>query len=224
MKVTWLGQAGLLLERKGFKILVDPYLSDSCERLSDKNRRRMPIDKRFLEFRPDMIICTHNHLDHLDPDTLKHYLTEDSGITVLCSENGFHEARKFGGSNNYVMMRPGTEWTEGGFVFSAVSAEHSELSAIGIIIDDGEEKYYITGDTLYNKYIFDELPEDIHALFLPVNGVGNNMNMADAARFAEEVGTDVTVPLHWGLFDSLDPAEFKCKNKRILKIYEEAEI
>ena len=29
MNVTWLGQAGFLLEKNGKKILIDPYLSDS---------------------------------------------------------------------------------------------------------------------------------------------------------------------------------------------------
>lgn len=224
MKITWLGQAGLLFEKDGFKIIVDPYLSDSCERLNPNSRRRMPIDKKFLEIKPDMIICTHNHLDHLDPDTLKSYLGEDSEVTVLCTENGFSEVRKFGGKNIYVMMRPGTEWTEGEIKFSAVSAEHSETTAIGVIIDDGDKKYYVTGDTLYNKYILDELPDDIYAVFLPINGVGNNMNMKDAARFAAEVGAEAVVPLHWGLFDGLDPNDFDCENKCIPEIYEEVKI
>ena len=48
-------------------------------------------------------------------------------------------------------------------------AEHSDPTPIGVIIDDGEKKYYITGDTLYNEEIFKDIPEDIYALFLPVN-------------------------------------------------------
>ena len=33
------------------------------------------------------------------------------------------------------------------------------------------------------KEIFDDIPDDIYAVFLPVNGAGNNMNMTDAKRF-----------------------------------------
>ena len=29
MKITWLGQAGLLFETEGMRIVVDPYLSNS---------------------------------------------------------------------------------------------------------------------------------------------------------------------------------------------------
>ncbi|MGN1093325.1 MAG: MBL fold metallo-hydrolase [Monoglobaceae bacterium] len=221
MKIIWLGQAGLLFENENIKIMIDPYLSDSCGKVNPQSKRRVPVDEEMLKINPDIIICTHNHLDHLDPETLQHYLTEDSKVTVLCSENGFPEVRKFGGNNNYVMMHPGTEWTERGIKFSAVSAEHSELSALGIIIDDGEKKYYITGDTLYNKNIFDELPSDIYAVFLPINGKGNNMNMTDAARFAKKVGAKYSVPLHWGLFDSIDPTDFDAETAVIPKMYQE---
>lgn len=221
MKITWLGQAGLLFEKDGVKVMIDPYLSDSCGKLNPKSKRRIPTDEKMLQIKPDIIICTHNHLDHLDPDTLKYYLTEDSNITVLCSENGFPELRRFGGGNNYILLRPGTEWTENGLKFCAVRAEHSEPTAIGVIIDDGDKKYYVTGDTLYNKNIFDELPKDIFAVFLPINGKGNNMNMADAARFAKETGAKRAIPLHWGLFDSLDPAGFEIETAVIPKIYEE---
>ena len=221
MKVIWLGQAGLLFENENVKIMIDPYLSDSCGKVNPKSKRRVPVDEEMLKINPDIIICTHNHLDHLDPETLHHYLTEDSNVTVLCSENGFPEVREFGGNNNYILMHPGTEWTERGIKFSAVSAEHSELSALGIIVDDGEKKYYITGDTLYNKNIFAELPSDIYAVFLPINGKGNNMNMTDAARFAKEVGAKRTVPLHWGLFDSIDPTGFDAETAVIPKMYQE---
>ena len=36
MKVTYLGQAGLLFEKRGFKIMIDPYLSDSVEKINPK--------------------------------------------------------------------------------------------------------------------------------------------------------------------------------------------
>ena len=96
--------------------------------------------------------------------------------------------RKIGGNNNYALFNRHTSWTESGIKFTAVKAEHSDITPIGVIIDDGEKKYYITGDTLYNEEIFSDIPGDIHCIFLPVNGVGNNMNMADAARFAKKTG------------------------------------
>ena len=37
MKLTWLGQAGLLFETDGKKILIDPYLSDSVVKVNPLN-------------------------------------------------------------------------------------------------------------------------------------------------------------------------------------------
>ena len=47
------------------------------------------------------------------------------------------------------------------------------------------------------------------------------MNMTDAAEFAEEIGAKKVVPIHFGLFDNLNPNEMACKNKVIPRIYEE---
>lgn len=48
MKVTWIGQAGLIFETQGIKIVIDPYLSNSVEEIEPHNSRRMPVDDRFL--------------------------------------------------------------------------------------------------------------------------------------------------------------------------------
>lgn len=220
MKITYLGQAGLLFEKNGFRIMIDPYLSNSVEKINPKNYRRVPVEEGFFEVKPDVMIFTHNHLDHYDPETVKHFLTPERSVTVLSPKSVWDEVRKLGGNHNYVLFNRHTQWTEGGIRFTAVKAEHSDLFAIGVIIDDGEKKYYITGDTLYNEEIFPDIPDDIYALFLPVNGVGNNMNMEDAARFARRVNAQKTVPIHFGLFDNLDVTNFDCPNRSIPKIYE----
>ena len=66
MKITWLGQAGLLFETDGKKIVIDPYLSDNVKNFEPQNYRRVPVDEAFLQIKPDVLIITHNHLDHLD--------------------------------------------------------------------------------------------------------------------------------------------------------------
>ena len=89
MKVTWLTQAGLLFENDKIKILVDPYLSDSIGEVEPKKKRRMPIDERYFDLVPDVILITHDHRDHLDTATLDHYLKGDGSITVMSGENAF---------------------------------------------------------------------------------------------------------------------------------------
>lgn len=224
MKVTWLGQGGLLFEKDGFKIMIDPYLSDSVVKLNPKNYRRVPVDESFFDVKPDVMIFTHNHLDHYDPETAPRFIGEDTSLTVLAPSSVWNEVKKLGGTNNYVQFNRHTTWTENGISFTAVKAEHSDPTPIGVIIDDGDKKYYITGDTLYNEEIFADIPADIFALFMPVNGVGNNMNMTDAAHFAEKIDAKIVIPIHWGLFDLLDASMLECGNKRIPEYYKEIDL
>ncbi len=225
MKVTWLGQGGFLFEVNGYKIIVDPYLSNSVEKIEPQNYRRFPVEDKFLSVKPNLIVLTHNHLDHTDPETLENYLTKENCVTVLASFNAWKTVReKFKNSNNnYVSFNVGSEWTENDILFKAVYAEHSDEYAIGVIITVNGKNYYVTGDTLYSSKVFDSINDKIDYCFIAVNGKGNNMNFVDGARFVSKLGA-VAVPMHCGLFDSLKLEDFPFENKIILKPYQEMEI
>ena len=226
MKITWMGQAGLLIETEGVKIIVDPYLTDSVVKVNPTNYRRVPADESFFDIVPDVIICTHNHLDHVDPETLPVYLGRGGSILCLAPEAAWSEMKKYGGDHNYVKFNRGSQWTLGGVRFYAVRAEHSDPHPIGVIIEAEGKRLYVTGDTLYNTAIFEDvLPfAPIDAVFVPINGVGNNMNMADAARFCEVIRPRVAVPIHWGLFDNLNGADWEYPDKVVPTYYQEIKI
>ena len=159
MFVTWITQAGLVFENENMTVMVDPYLSDSvAETLDPSKRRRMPVNEKIFDVEPDVIIITHEHLDHLDPDTLRVFLSESRRpVTVLAPYNAYLKVREFGGPHNYVLLSPHSVWSEGGLTFYAVSAEHSDRCAAGYIIDDGVETFYVSGDTLYNYDVIDDV-------------------------------------------------------------------
>ena len=228
MKVTWLTQAGLFFENDKIKILVDPYLSNSVGEKNPKKNRRIEVKEECFSLDPDVILITHDHLDHLDPKTLERFLGGGKARTVLSGENAFKKLLEFGGDHNYVLLSPHSVWSEGGVTFYSVRAEHSDRTAVGFIIDDGERTFYVSGDTLYNYDVIDDvldLVEDgVDYAFLPINGVGNNMNAKDAADFAYEIGAKVAVPLHYGLFDDIDPLTFDFEDAVILKPNEEKKL
>ena len=226
MKITWLGQAGLLFDNGKVKIMVDPYLSNSVEKVEPLNYRRVPVKEEFLSVTPDVMIFTHDHLDHYDPETAPIFLErKEKRMTVLSPSSVWQKARAFKAHNN-VQFNRGTSWTEYGFRFTAVKAEHSDVHAIGVLIEelDTAKIFYVTGDTLYNEAIFADLPENIDIMFLPVNGVGNNMNEEDAVRFFKKSGAKAAVPFHVGMFDEKSPEMFDADNRIILEIYKETEV
>src|SRR6058998_3244925 len=71
----WLGQSGFLLQWNGKRVLMDPYLSDSLTKkyaTTDKPHVRMServvAPERLNVI--DVVTSSHNHTDHLDPETL----------------------------------------------------------------------------------------------------------------------------------------------------------
>ncbi len=226
MKVTWLTQAGLLFDTGKMKIMVDPYLSDSlaAEGLS----RRIPVDTRFLSEVPDVLLITHEHKDHLDPETLAGLLGTDKCVTVLAPEKAYNSLLAYEKGNNLVLLPPHSVWSEGGVTFYSVKAEHSDRTAAGFIIDDGAQTFYISGDTVYNYDLIDDVldlaPDGVDFAFLPINGRGSNMNAHDAADLAYEIGAKTAVPLHYGLFDEITPSDFDFDDALILTPYEETRL
>ena len=230
MRVTWLTQSGLLFENSRARIMVDPYLADTMGELDPKKSRKIPADKSFLEASVDIILITHDHVDHCNEETLKVLLETDRAITVLASESAYSHLMRMGlpYQHNIVLLAPHTVWSERGITFYAVHAEHSDRSAIGFIIDDGKKTYYVSGDTLYNYDVIDDvldLVEDgVDYAFLPINGRGNNMNAKDAADFAYEIDAKHAVPTHYGLIDEIDPSDFDFDDRVILTPYEPYEL
>ena len=214
MKVTWLTHSGLLFESDGLTILVDPYLSDSLGEIDPAKKRRVAVDEKYLSVTPDVILITHSHKDHLDVQTLNHYLVNtDKTVTVMANATAYCELAKLGYKHNLVLLAPHSVYSVGGVTFYAINAEKT---------------YYVSGDTLYNFDVIDDcldLVEDgVDYAFLPINGAHNNMNAKDASDFAYEIGAKAAIPVHYGLFDSIDPEEFDFDDRIIIKPYEAIEL
>ena len=224
MEITFLGQAGFLIKSQDKNILIDPYLSNSVEKVEPNSYRRQPIDQSIFDIKVDMIICTHNHLDHYDEETLNHFINSESGITFLSPRSVWVNARKYGGNNNFINFNVGSIWSECGLEIKAVKAEHSDELAIGLIISDGERNYYFTGDTLYNEQVVKSVKDyKIFAMFCVCNGKGNNMNKTDAVKFYNRLNAKYFVPIHTKMFDDISVEDIAIKNMVIPQIYQKVQ-
>lgn len=219
MKIKWLGQSGYLLYDEDAMILIDPYLSDVVNRVANRPRmREVPIDPKNLK--ADVLICTHNHLDHTDIDSIP---LMDKAMDFYAPSD-CEKTLKDMGVLKYHTFNQGDSFNLKKFKISAVFAEHT-VPAIGIMIEYNGEKLYFSGDTYYNKKI-----EDIKCdyLFICINGKLGNMDVKDAVKLTNIIKPKLAVPNHYDMFESNseDPKKYtdNVKNGFIMEFNKEYEV
>ena len=197
LKIKWIGQSGYILNDGKTEICIDPYLSDVVHRL--ENRPRM-VAAPFLpeELKSDIVICTHDHLDHLDIDAIP--LMKKENMLFLAPLDAEKTLRSRG-VVNYKPFDEGDKYYIGDFEIEAVFADHS-APAIGLIIKHSGITMYFSGDTLYNKKLEELKNYNIDIMFICINGRLGNMNVDEAVTLTKILNPKVGVPAHYGMFES----------------------
>lgn len=218
----WLGQSGFLIQWRGRRVLIDPYLSDSLTRKyehTDKPHSRMServISPGLLK-QISVVSSSHNHTDHLDAETLKPILTNNPGIQFVIPEaNRAFVAERINCSTDFpVGLNEGKTVQLGDFSFHGIPAKHNEIDRdeqghcryLGYVIRFGNFSVYHSGDTLW----FDELPAllrpfSIDLALLPINGnkperkVAGNLDHIEAVKLVKDLGVKTVIPCHYDMF------------------------
>lgn len=204
MTVRWIGQSGYLVKTAATEIIIDPYLSDIVNKVA--NRPRLvdaPIDPKTIT--ASAVVCTHDHLDHLDPDAIAEMPADTRFITT----NEGVEKLKTLGRYNAVALSVGDAVTVGDITLTAVFAKHT-VEAFGVIVEADGVRLYLSGDTLFDEKLFDIAAFAPDVTFICINGKLGNMNVEEALTVATRIGAKVNVPTHYGMFASntADPADF----------------
>lgn len=204
MIIRPLGQSGYLLKTEHSEILIDPYLSDSVNRVEGRSRL-LPLPMKPSEIFCDAVICTHDHLDHLDPDTV----TEIDAKQLFLTTNGGKETLRRLGKENVIAMNQGESVKLGDFEITAVFAEHT-VEAFGVIIKAEGKTLYFSGDTLYHERLFDIASYAPDVTLICINGRLGNMNVEEALVTAKKIGAKLNIPNHYDMFasNSEDPHLF----------------
>ena len=208
LNLRWIGQSGYMIKDSETEICIDPYLSDVVNRLQKRPRMvKAPFAPE--ELKSDIVICTHDHLDHLDIDAIP--LMKKENMLFLAPSAAADKLRECG-VVNYESFDEGNVFKTGDFELEAVFAEHS-APAIGVIVRYNGINMYFSGDTLYNKKLEELKKHNIDIMFICVNGKLGNMDADEAVRLTESIKPRVAVPAHYGMFESntVDPKEFTSK-------------
>ena len=164
MKITWIGQSGYKISTEQTTIYIDPYLSDVVNRVANGPRLvetpLMPDDVH-----ADAIICTHNHLDHLDIDAIQEMNRE---LCFITTTDGKETLQKMGFFNVRAVV-VGETVVVGDIEVTAVFAKHT-VEAFGVIINAEGNVLYFSGDTLYDEKLFVVTVFEPDIAFVCING------------------------------------------------------
>ncbi|MEH6949372.1 metal-dependent hydrolase [Bacillus sp. JJ634] len=220
MKVSFHGHAVVQVETNGKTILFDPFITGNSL-----------TDLRVEDVKPDVIILTHGHSDHVG-DTLELAKKHDAlvvGIAELATYLGWQGVRthgmNIGGSYEFdfgkVTLTPAFHST--GYMTEDEQIIYLGMPA-GVVFSAEGKTIYHTGDTaLYSDM---KLIGDKHAIDLAFIPIGDNFTMGpeDAAVAAKLLQAKTVVPIHYNTFPPIkqDPNRFlellEAGNGRIMEV------
>ncbi|MDZ5472502.1 metal-dependent hydrolase [Bacillus sp. 31A1R] len=206
MKVSYHGHSVVKIEANGKTILIDPFISGNGL-----------TDLKVNDIKPDVIILTHGHGDHVG-DTVELAKNNDSLVianfelsTYLSWQGVKTHGMHIGGAYEFdfgkVKLTPAFHGS--GYVTEDKQIIYLGMPAGVLVTIDGKTIYH-AGDTgLFSdmKLIGDRHPIDL--AFLPI---GDNFTMGpeDAAYAAGLLGAKQVVPIHFNTFPPIkqDPNRF----------------
>ena len=176
------------------------------------------------DVRADLVVLTHEHTDHLDPDALPVIAPQQSARAVSPPRSGCAEGLTQAGvaAERRIVLAPSRRYDLGDVMVHAAPADHGDFSpsALALVLDFGGVRVMLTGDTSLRPGLFQPLIDLKPDVVLPcINGVFGNMNHIDAARLVEQARPRYAIPCHYWTFAEQgggDPAGFIHACKQLL--------
>ncbi len=231
VSVTWYGQSGFRLAAGQSRVLIDPFLSDRPD-------RRYPPPASAPDFADvTLVLCTHEHVDHLDLPFLREFCAVNAQATIVVPAPVAEIAASAGISQDRLKgAEPGAELRDADVTVHPVPSLHGiggdqpvvyefapagdPVRFLGYVVEIGGIRIYHAGDGL----VYPELPTALAALapdvlMLPINGrdhmresagIVGNMNETEAAWLCAQVGPSYVIPMHYDAIEGNtgDPGHF----------------
>jgi len=220
-KIQWIGHASFLIQVEKQNILIDPLLHEDMVTPCFKRYTEPGIDLENLP-KIDTILITHNHVDHLDPKTLKYFVKYQPtvlvplNLTSMVKDLGFKNVQELNWFDEVVSTKKGKEVR-----FTCTPAYHwsqptnklkgNETLWCGWMISaksdlSEEEHVYHAGDTAFSKKVFDNIKRVFkknHYALLPTspeNEEDTHMGVDSFFKAVEYLNPNVSIPMHYGAY------------------------
>lgn len=193
MKLTRLGHAAVLLEGEA-TVLIDPFLTDN------------PLASVRPEDLPhiDIIVVTHDHFDHFG-DTVeiaKKFGSELVAVHEICQKKEVTDS-----GIKATGMNIGGTYQVRGIGINLTPAIHSVggSDAAGVVVSINGKNVYHAGDTALfsDMQLIKDLAGPIDIALLPIGG-HFTMDVSAAAKAAELLGAEITIPIHYNTWPPIE--------------------
>ncbi len=220
----WLGGSGFVFKTpSGAQIFVDPYLSDIVREIF-RQGRAFPAPLDAAEVRPDVVISTHWHEDHLDPAAIPQIARSSPQTQFVMPPSAMARALSWGVPRVRITPLAVGETVElAGVSITGTPARHDAglpgwevPDAVGIVLQSDGVKIYHCGDTDYDARLRALKNQNLDLAIVCINGVTGNMNAHEAALLVWQLGAKAVMPMHHLLWEgnpggpdaTLDPQIF----------------
>jgi L-ascorbate 6-phosphate lactonase len=218
LRLYWLGQAGFRIDVGETSFVVDPWASSHEDRLIPPP----PLPQAAEGV--DVLLVTHEHLDHLDLPFLPTILERSPSAIVVLPAPLVELVEPLIPAAQIVAVQPG----------EAIELREVEIHVVpafhGVTMEDAygdgstlggrprfvgyvlgaTRRIYHAGDSIVTDELRDALRDlDVEVALLPINGrdpereargIVGNMSADEAVQLALELGSQQLVPYHWDGF------------------------
>ena len=220
LRIGFLGQSGYVLKKNNFTILIDPYLSSYIEHpdgLNDQTmKRKFPpeINPNHLHS-VNAILCTHSHIDHMDPWTIENI---DSPFKLYCSKAAYNNNPLKLNIEQIVFMEWGKTISLNNFDITPFPAAHYNKAdengnpdSLSFLISiDGITLFFWGDGILYDGFIDELIKFKFNMFFAPINGrdwfredqgIIGNLNSRELAELCSRLNIKIVSPNHFDMFE-----------------------
>jgi L-ascorbate metabolism protein UlaG (beta-lactamase superfamily) len=226
---VFINHSTILLNYNGINILTDPIFSYKIKAW----RERLQLPSIPLEKLPkiDLILLSHNHPDHFDPDSLKKIIAKDNPIIIIPDKNALYFIMNRI-PVDAVEERWGDSFRYKNINITAVPAHHNSGRFIldsnyskwcGYVISGEFGNIYFAGDTGFGEGIHFELIKkffpNIKYAFLPIaplkpeKFIGEyHLEPSEAIKAHQILQPEKSFAVHFGTFQQGDDLQFDVEN------------
>jgi L-ascorbate metabolism protein UlaG (beta-lactamase superfamily) len=224
LRIWWIGQEGFVIKSSRLVIYIDPYLSDYAERIT----RGQPNEHVLITPPPlkpedvdhaDLVFCTHDHADHIDPDGIPVIAKRSPKAKFIVPQCALETMQRLGVSRERICTLAGDDHLAvNGVEVFAVPAMHERFNRdpkhgypyLSYVLKLEGLSLFHAGDTIpYEGQVQRVAAHQIDLAFVPINGRDDfrhrlafegNFTCEEAVTFAKAIQAGLTIPMHYDKF------------------------